>query len=196
MLPMTVQQYFPQAAEQVALVVGNAAPSTLDLPTPCADFSLQALLQHFFGTTTALARLGRREPLDDNDPYGAQVDWLGEGWQQRLAANVRGVAEAWTSPGAWEGTVSMGGQPAPATMIGEMSFAEVLLHGWDVARTTGQPLTVSDELGRELRRGVEETAEMGRSMGAYGTEVHVPEDASAFDRALGAAGRDPRWRAG
>ena len=88
MLPMTVQQYFPQAAEQVALVVGNAAPSTLDLPTPCADFSLHALLQHFFGTTTALARLGRREPLDDNDPYGAQVDWLGEGWQQRLAANV------------------------------------------------------------------------------------------------------------
>ena len=195
MLAMTVRQCFPQAAEQVALVLSDAAPSTLELRTPCADFSLHALLQHFFGTTTALARLGRREPLDADDPYGAQVDWLGEGWQQRLAANVRDVAEAWTSSDAWEGTVSMGGQPAPATMIGEMSFAEVLLHGWDVARTTGQQLVVSEEVGQELRRGVLETAEMGRSMGAYGAEVHVADDASDFDHALGAAGRDPHWRA-
>lgn len=172
----------------------EAAPGTLDLRKSCADFSLHALLTHFFGTTTALARVGRRAPLEVDDPYGTQVDWLGERWQKRLAANMRGVAQAGTRQGAWKGTFSMGGQPAPATMIGEMSFAEVLLHGRDISRTIDQQLAVTDEISRELRRLVVETAEMGRSMGAYGAEVNVADDASAFDQALGAAGRDPHWR--
>jgi len=41
---------------------------------------------------------------------------------------------------------------------------------------------------------VSETAEMGRQMGVYGAEVPVPSEATAFDRALGLAGRNPSWR--
>ena len=32
-------------------------------PTPCADWDLGALTQHFVGTTTGLAKIGRREDL-------------------------------------------------------------------------------------------------------------------------------------
>jgi hypothetical protein len=78
-------------------------------------------------------------------------------------------------------------------MIGEMAMAEVLLHGWDLARATGQPLSVPDEVGRELRRSIEETAGLGRSMGAYGEEVRVGDERPEFERALGASGRDPGW---
>jgi uncharacterized protein (TIGR03086 family) len=88
----------------------------------------------------------------------------------------------------------MGGQAMPAPMIGEMALAEMLLHGWDLARATGQQLVLSDEIGRELRRSIEETAELGRAMGAYGDEVGVPAQATEFERALAASGRDPRWR--
>ena len=83
----------------------------------------------------------------------------------------------------------------PAPMIGEMALAEMLLHAWDLAAATGQSLVVPDKIGRELRRSIEETAELGRSMGAYGVEVAVRAQASEFERALAASGRDPRWRA-
>ena len=79
-------------------------------------------------------------------------------------------------------------------MIGKMALIEVMLHGSDLARARGQPVPVSDELGRQLRAAIDETVELGRQMGAYGAEVQVAPDAPDFDRALGAAGRDPHWR--
>jgi uncharacterized protein (TIGR03086 family) len=135
-------------------------------------------------------------PLDLHDPYGASHDASQGDWQHELSTNLGALAEAWTSADAWEGTVDMGGQAMPAPMVGEMALAELLLHGWDLASATGQTLPVPDEVGRELRRGIEETAELGRSLGAYGDEVAVGPDASEFERALAASGRDPGWRAG
>ena len=108
------------------------------------------------------------------------------------------LADVWSRQEAWDGTVSMAGQEMPATLIGEMSLAELLLHGWDLARATGQHLIVPEDVGGELLRHVDETAEWGRSMGAYGPRVAIeePAHATAFERALAAAGRDPAWKAG
>jgi uncharacterized protein (TIGR03086 family) len=91
--------------------------------------------------------------------------------------------------------VDLGGQQLPASTIGDMVLAEVVLHGWDLARATGQQLEVPATVAHELRRGIEETAEMGRRMGAYGIAVEIDEHASDLAHALGAAGRDPAWSA-
>ena len=74
-----------------------------------------------------------------------------------------------------------------------MAYAEILLHGSDIARATGTSLEVSDEGAAALRRTVAETAELGRQMGAYGDPVAVDPDATDFETALGSAGRDPAW---
>lgn len=73
-------------------------------------------------------------------------------------------------------------------------MVELLFHGWDLAVATGQHLQVDPEAAASALRVVAETADMGRQMGAYRAEVPVPADATAFDRALGLAGRDPNWR--
>ena len=83
----------------------------------------------------------------------------------------------------------------PASTIGEMAYAEILLHGWDVARAVGSGLELTPEMAAALLQTIEETADLGRRMGAYGAAVEVPEDAGDFDRALAAAGRDPDWSA-
>jgi uncharacterized protein (TIGR03086 family) len=193
---MSIRTYLATAAEDVARVVEGADRADLAGPTPCTDFDLRALVNHYVGTTQALARVGQRTPLDPDDPYGSKHDVSRGDWQHQLGTSLRALAEAWSSPAAWEGTVDMGGQAMPAPMIGEMALAEMLLHGWDLASATGQSLVVPDEIGRELRRSIEETAELGRSMGAYGDEVTTGADASEFERALAASGRDPGWRVG
>ena len=186
---------FHPAADEVVRIVTAADVDTLEAPTPCVNFDVGELVNHFVGTMGALARVGERQALDPEDPYGARQNPSREDWRRILADNIEAVRHAWSKPAAWEGTVTMGGQQMPAPMIAEMALAEMLLHGWDLARATGQQLDVPDRVAGGLRRSVEETAELGRTMGAYGDAVPVSAAAGELDRALGASGRDPRWRA-
>jgi uncharacterized protein (TIGR03086 family) len=171
-------------------MLGTAGAGSFSAPTPCSDWDLGSLTQHFVGTTTGLAKVGRREQLGTNPWAGPTVD--AEDWRRVLAGNLEQLAEAWSADQAWAGTVTVGND-MPARVLGDMAYAEVLLHGWDIARTLGADLDVSPEMAAVLLAGVEETAELGRKMEAYGPAVPVPVDADDFDRALGAAGRDPHW---
>jgi len=191
---MTVREHIDAAARYMAGVVGNAGGADLASPTPCKDFDLRQLINHFAGTTAGLARAGRQEPLDPDDPWGSEADVVAEGdWPTILADRVAAVGAVWSSPTAWAGVVDLGGSSLPAEACGDMAFAEILLHGWDLAAATGQQLIVAAEIGTTLRRVIEETAELGRQMHAYGEQVPVPPDASDFDHALGSSGRDPNW---
>lgn len=188
---MTTATLFPIAAETVADSIRGIDRLDPAAPTPCQGWDAAALINHFTGTADALGRIGRGEPLDPDNPWG-QGQQAGD-WGDRLAGDVAGLGTAWAKTDAWHGSVSFGGSEMTAEAVGQMAFAEALLHGWDLTRTAGRTLLVSDEVGAELLRLVAETAELGRTMGAYGAEVPVAGDRPAFDRALGLAGRDPDW---
>ena len=102
------------------------------------------------------------------------------------------MSVAWSRPEAWTGSIE--GAKMPAQAIGELGLVELLLHGWDVARGTGQSLRISPDVGAELLRCLEPTLDQGREFEVYGPEVTVPTDAAPFERALGLSGRDPDWR--
>lgn len=186
---------FPEACRAASAVLVRAADAVLDGPTPCSGFDLRALVDHVAGTTGALARAGSGQALDPEDPWGGRTTVTDGDWSAALATNLDAIAAGWSRPVAWNGVVDTGGQEMPAQMIGEMALIEVMVHGWDLARATGQDLVVSPELGGEVRRVVEETAELGRQMEAYGPEVTVTGPVTDFERALTLAGRDPHWTA-
>lgn len=81
----------------------------------------------------------------------------------------------------------------PKQMIGAMAFVEVLLHGWDLARTSGQQVTLDEGVVSAASAVMAAIGEMGRSQGAFAQLVEVPADADELDRVLAQAGRDPRW---
>jgi len=188
----TTRTLIPEAGAAVAAAVRAGAGADLAGPTPCADSDLRTLLQHFVGTSGAFLRAGQTKALDPDDPWGASAKLDEQDWAGQLAGQVEAMSDAWSRPAAWTGTIEGAQMPTPA--IGELGLIEVLLHGWDVARASGQPLSVSEELGTELLRCLEPTLEQGRQFEVYGPEVSVPSDAPAFTRALGLAGRDPDWR--
>jgi uncharacterized protein (TIGR03086 family) len=71
-----------------------------------------------------------------------------------------------------------------------------VLHGWDLARATGQdfrcaPADAEAVLGF-ASQAADDPAGPARQ-GLFGPVV-VPADASTFDRALAMAGREPSWR--
>lgn len=190
---MTTATLFPTAVELVADAVRGLDHLDLAAPTPCRDFDAAGLIGHFSGTAEAFGLIGRGEPLDVDNPWGQGRPPAGD-WNLRLATSLDRLGEAWSEAEAWHGTIDFGTSEMTAEEVGQMAFAEALLHGWDLARAGGRALTAPEQVGAELLRLVAETAELGRSMGAYGAEVPVPADSPAFDRALGQAGRDPAWQ--
>jgi uncharacterized protein (TIGR03086 family) len=191
---MSATEVFPEACQTIAAVVRAAADADLDQPTPCRDWDLRTLADHFAGTSQAMATLGRQGTLDADDPWGSKTKATDGDWSASIVDNLEAMADGWSRPESWGGSLAVGGNEMPAKSIGDMALIEVLLHGWDVGTATGQRIEVSDALGRELRSAVLDTAELGRQMGAYGPEVPVSEDSSALEQALAAAGRDPQWR--
>lgn len=179
-----------EACRTMSGIVRAAAAADLDSPTPCTDFDLRTLLTHFAGTTSAFVRAGSSRALDPDDPWGSKVK-LADDWSSQLDDNLSQIATGWNSADALDGSIE--GSQLPARALGEMLLIEVMLHGWDVARTSGQTVEISDELGAEVLRCVSATADQGREFHAYGPEVEVAADASDLDKALGLAGRDPNW---
>jgi uncharacterized protein (TIGR03086 family) len=113
-----------------------------------------------------------------------------------LPQRLRDLARAWADPGAWQGSTRAGGLTMPAEVAGVVALDEVMLHGWDLARATGQqyiadPTSAAAVL--EFTRSTAQPENAPMRQGLFGPAVAVPEDAPTFDRALGYAGRDPAW---
>ena len=74
-----------------------------------------------------------------------------------------------------------------------MVVGELVIHGWDLARASGQHLAFQADLLSYVQDEVAKNAELGRQMGIYGPEVDLPASASTLDRVLDLTGRNPAW---
>ncbi len=185
----------PTCAAVAAVLPDTDERSGVDLATttPCVELDLRGLVEHFVGTSAAMAGLGLGEPLDPDEPWGGGTGAADGDWPGRLRTNLDAIGRGWSRAEAWEGQAEVGGSAVPRTMLGEMALVEVAMHGWDVARALGRTVELDPEVAAAVDEAVAASAELGRQLGAYGPEVPVPDGATALDRALGRAGRDPAW---
>jgi uncharacterized protein (TIGR03086 family) len=79
-------------------------------------------------------------------PPPGDVSRLGDDWRTRIPRDLARLAEAWQKPDAWAGMTRVGGGEAPAEMAGLSLADELVVHGWDVARATGQPYRAEPEV--------------------------------------------------
>ena len=68
-------------------------------------------------------------------------------------------------------------------------FLDVLVHGWDLAKATGQDATLPPELVRGCLDVVEPQLSMLQASGAFGAAVETAPDADPQTRLLGMLGR-------
>ncbi|MEQ3553045.1 TIGR03086 family metal-binding protein [Pseudonocardia nematodicida] len=190
---MTFAHLVAPAAAVYPGLVGAAAATPLDAPTPCTDWDLRGLLGHLRYWTPVLAAVGRREAPAASDGTGAAA-LVTDDWAVRLDADRAALVEVWSDPGTWDGTVTMGGpDPLPAAMIGGMVLGELVVHGWDLGRTAGVAPAWPDDVLDGTLHAVAAMAEQGRGMGVFADPVGVPQDVPVLDRIVAVTGRDPAW---
>jgi uncharacterized protein (TIGR03086 family) len=188
---MSGDQLFKHATAPVIDVVKGIRADQLGGPTPCAEFDVRKLLNHLLYWGPSLEGAARKETVPPPATPESEMD-IPADWQGRLVGQLETLTGSWSDPAAWEGTTHMGGPTEmPAALVGGMVTGEVVIHGWDLAKATGQDLEFDAELLAYVHKEVESGAEWGRDMGVYGPEVPVPADARTLDRILGLVGRDP-----
>jgi uncharacterized protein (TIGR03086 family) len=182
------------ATDRVARLLDGVRDDQLDDPTPCTGTPVRDLLNHLLGLTVAFRdAAGKVEGPTTSTPPAKVSDPLPEGWREHLRTQLDQVAQAWSDPQAWEGRTMAGGVRFPAEAAGLVALNEVQMHGWDLARATGQPYEVDDASAEAVLPIVTPTGDDSAREGMFGPPVDVPEDAPLFDRVLGLAGRNPNW---
>ncbi|MFI6333616.1 TIGR03086 family metal-binding protein [Streptomyces sp. NPDC050535] len=187
----SVYPYMIECAAEAARVARGATAGRLAGPTPCADWDLRTLVNHWvLYTSHGLEHRALREQLSEE--LTGRDFAADPGWAPAYAEQLDRAVAAWADPVVWEGEVDLGTAKMPAGELASMIVKEMAVHGWDVAKATGQEFRVSDGAGRLILDVVETHGDLYRQYDGFADPLAVPADAPAFERALAASGRDPR----
>ena len=184
------------AADRMARLLEAVPDAAMEAPTPCPGLSLGALIDHVGGFVKVFAASAGKEVGERTaQPSDPRADNLEPGWRVRMTADLSALADAWDAHEAWEGMTQAGGQDLPGSLAGRIALDELVVHGWDIARATGQPfdcdaatLGVVESTVEQVRGGND-----GEVPGLFGPVVATADDAGALERVLGLTGRDPGW---
>jgi uncharacterized protein (TIGR03086 family) len=183
-------------AERTISVVTAVRDDQLEAPTPTGQ-PVRVIVHHLLGLSTAFRdAAGKVDGPTTSTPPAPEEGPLPDGWRDQVHRQLGELASAWRSDDAWTGMTKAGGVPLPGEICGLVALDEVLLHGWDVARATGQPYQPTEPESEAVLPVVTpspEAADGSGREGLFGPVVAVPKDAPVFDRVLGLAGRDPAW---
>jgi uncharacterized protein (TIGR03086 family) len=190
---MNLHAEMESAAAEAARVVGGVRTDQLTAATPCDDWDLRTLLNHtILWTAYSAERRARDEPLPEE---WMTRDFVGEpGYAAAYAAQLGRAMAAWSDPAAWERDLNVMGSPTPAADVAALLLAETVLHGWDVAKASGQEFSCAEPVAAAVLRAVEANAELFRKYQGFADPVRIPEAAPVFERALAGSGRDPAWK--
>ncbi|MET8428276.1 TIGR03086 family metal-binding protein [Nocardia sp. NPDC004860] len=183
-----------ECAAEAGRVARGVRPEQLSAPTPCTEFDVRTLINHWvlysaYGLECRARRRAIPDDLSARD-FTATADWAEE-----YAAQLDRAVQAWSEPAVWEGEIDLGWASTPASDVAGMLLAELALHGWDVAAATGQEFRISASAATTIAEIVDSSAEEYRSYGMFVTAVEVADGTEPFVRAVAASGRNPQWTA-
>ncbi|WP_114422357.1 TIGR03086 family metal-binding protein [Nocardioides houyundeii] len=159
-----------------------------DAPSPVPGWAARDVVDHLVTWFPAFLASGSGHrwppgPPVSEDPLAA---WT---------AQVRGVQSLLDDPEAAASTFShpQVGEQELASAVSSFYTADVFMHSWDLARASGQPVTLDADACQQLVSSMRAMETAIRQSGQFGTAQPVAADASAQDRLVAFIGRDPGW---
>lgn len=173
-----------------AKIVG-AADAEPDLATPCRDWTLRQLVNHVIASADGFGGMVDGSSTEFDVEAWAETPFAGDDPVVAYDAAVAHALAAFGAPGALEGTVSVGPREAPVAMMVYACAGDALLHGWDLAKATGQDTALPEAPAAEVLAFMERMSGGDAPRPNFDPPVPVPDDASVGDRLVGLSGRRP-----
>ncbi|MBY8857925.1 TIGR03086 family protein [Nocardia sp. CA2R105] len=173
-----------RAFEAVGELIARIEPRQWEAPTPCTEWTVRDVVAHLVGLNLVFTALLEGGPMPDR-----QADHLGADPLAAYRTSAAAVTAAFGAPGVLDKTFS--GPLGDATGVGRLRIrmADLLTHGWDLARATGLRADLPQDLVEESLAYIRmQMAEHSRA-GRFDDEQPVPQDAPALDKLAAFTGR-------
>jgi uncharacterized protein (TIGR03086 family) len=176
-----------EAGAGIRRLVAGVADDQWERATPCPEWSVADLVRHVLAgnrLNAALLRGEERPAAPDDVP----VTDLPNAFDRSLSE----LEDAFGRPGALQRTVALGVGSVPGAVALDLRVTELLVHGWDLARATGQDHAAPEGAVRrawDFSRDFVDRIPPGRH--PFGPARDVADDAPMMDRLLALLGRDP-----
>lgn len=188
-----IANVFRRRAEAFETLIAQVRDDQWAAPSPCEGWDVRGVVAHVVmklqKMLTPLGRVPSPAPTVDDDPLGAF----------RAARNdVEGVLDDPVLAKAR--TETPVGTLSAEEVIDRIVSQDMVIHGWDLAKATGQDASINlldvraiFPIAASMPPEMRETDAFGPGIEVFGPQVPVPTGAAAQDRLLALLGRDPHW---
>ncbi len=183
---MEVTDALTEATGLVSGLVAGLTPEHREMTTPCKQWTVHDLVNHMVNTSKAVAAMTTADmstmPAEgvDHLPQGPLNGW-NDGKDAITAAATGENLEALRQTPFGE---------VPGAMVLSVGVADLLTHGWDLARATDQSIAPSDDLVAFSRQTWEMVIQPdSRNGDAFDVEQPCTDDAPPIDKLAAFTGR-------
>jgi uncharacterized protein (TIGR03086 family) len=184
---------YRRAVAQTEAIVAAVTRDQLGLPTPCPEYDVRTLLAHITGGLTRTALVGEGDP--DALAHPAQASGVpDDGWPAAYRAAATRAVAAWADDTKLDTLVEVPWGKVPGRFVIAGYIQEILTHGWDLAKATGQPTEGDPELALYALAGAKRILPpdiRGAEGIPFGPVVEAPADAGPYTQLAAWLGRHP-----
>lgn len=187
---MDLVDLFDRGTAWTATKVAGAADQ-LDAQTPCDDWTVRRLMDHLLWGQQMFASGPAGGTIAP--PAGGPPELTGDDPAAQYEEARKATIHAYSQPGVLEGTVKGSDGDVPAMQVLGIAFCDQLIHGWDLAKATGQDTTMPADLAEVAWQFLDgRLPDEARGPGKnFMPAVQVADDASVQDRLIAYCGRNP-----
>ena len=164
-----------------------ATPLRMALPTPCADWDLEALLRHVGDSMDVLAAALSAGFVGTGPAAGSRGLNPVADLSQRATTLLCACAVA----GSGERRVAIGDRELTTSLVVMAGAVEIAVHGWDISMACGAAERIPSGLASDLLPIAVLLTPPGARAGLFADPVHVSERACPGDLLVAFLGRHP-----
>lgn len=164
-----------RALDQAGDALADVHADDLDKPTPCEDWTVRELAANLAASPTNFLAMGRGEEVD----WSATPDLGGRSYAETFRNAADDLIHQWHQSSDDE---------AP---LADWQTAELAVHTWDLVTATGHRRDLDAEVAERALAVMQEGLTPDNRGSVFRPAVPVAGDASAYDRLVAWAGRDP-----
>jgi uncharacterized protein (TIGR03086 family) len=124
-----------RACRSTSSILVAVTEADLAKPTPCAEWDVRALLEHVIGSADFFADVAELGACPDDKIWPTYPD---EDLPFAFSEHAERLEAAFAAPGAMDMPMTLPIGEVPGATCLAVATGEIFIHGWDVAKATGQ----------------------------------------------------------